>query len=152
MKVGCQVAAAGGILRDDQGKWVIGFAINLDNCFALVAEIWGAWQALQIAWVVGGKKVILELDNKVATQLIINGTSSINASTSLVVDIRRMLQLEWEVKVQHVLREGNRTADALANIGIRLPIGLYKFAVAPKNVHEIVIQDVIGISFNRLCN
>ena len=50
-----------------------------------------------------------------------------------------------------MLREGNRAADALANIGILPPLGLHKFEVTPKDVYEIVLQDVIGVSFNRLC-
>ena len=40
----------------------------------------------------------------------------------------------------------------MANIGIQLPIGLHIFEVAPKDVYEIILQDVIGVSFNRLCN
>ena len=39
MKVGCQAAVAGRILRNDQGEWIVGFAINLGSCSALVAEI-----------------------------------------------------------------------------------------------------------------
>ena len=53
--------------------------------------------------------------------------------------------------MHHVLREGNRAADALANIRILLPLGLHEFEVTPKNVHEIVWQDVIDVSFNRMC-
>ena len=44
-----------------------------------------------------------------------------------------------------MLHEGIRAADALANIG------LHKVEVALKDVHEIVLQDVIGVSFNKLC-
>ena len=54
-----------------------------------------------------------------------------------------MLKLDWEVYLQRVLCEGNRAADALANISILLPLGLHKFEVAPKDVHEIVMQYVI---------
>ena len=62
-----------------------------------------------------------------------------------------MLELDWEVHLQHVLCEGNRAVDALANIGILLPLGLHKFEVAPTDIHEITLHDVIGVSFNRLC-
>ena len=81
----------------------------------------------------------MELDSKVAIQLIANGTKTINVANRLVKDIRKMLELDWEVHLQHVLYEGNRVADALANIGILVPLGLQKFEVAPKDVHEIVL-------------
>ena len=138
-------------MRNDQGEWIIGFAINLSNCCALVAKVWGAWHALHIAWERGCKKVILELDSTVVIQLIANGTKTINAANKLVKDIRKMFELDWEVHLQHVLLEGKRAADTLANIGILLPLGLHKFEVAPKDVHKIVLQDVMGVSFNRLC-
>ena len=63
------------------------------------------WHALHIAWARGCRKVILELDSTVAIQLIKNSTESINAANRLVMDIRRMLELDWEVQLQHVLRE-----------------------------------------------
>ena len=58
MKVGCQVAVVGDILMNNQGKWIVGFAINLCSYFALVAEVYGAWHALQITWARGCTKVI----------------------------------------------------------------------------------------------
>ena len=107
-------------MRNDQGKWIVGFVINLGNCSALVVKVWGAWHALHIAWARGCKKVILELNNTVAIQLIKNGTNSINATNRLVNDVRKMLELDWEVHLHYVLQEGNRVVDALANIGILL--------------------------------
>ena len=139
-------------MRNDQGNWVGGFATNLGNCSALVAEIWGAWQALKLAWDWGYRKIILEMDSKVAIQLITNGSKSVNEANRLVLDIRRMLNLDWVVQVKHVYREGNRAADALANIGIRQSLGTHVFGVAPREVLDIVYQDVIGVSFDRLCN
>ena len=87
----------------------------------------------------------------VAIQLITNCAKSINTATRLVTDIRKMLELDWEVHLQHMLREGNRATDALVNIGILLPLGLQVFEVAPKDVHEIALQDVMSVPFNRLC-
>ena len=48
--------------------------------------------------------------------------------------------------------EGNRAADALANIGIRLQLGTHVFGVAPREILDIVYEDVIGVSFDGLCN
>ena len=66
------------------------------------------------------------------------------------MDIRRMFSLDWKVKVQHVYREGNR-ADSLANLGSNLPLGYHLIQDAPKDVYEILKQDIIGVSFYRMC-
>ena len=62
------------------------------------------------------KKLILELDNLLVVQLIKNDPNSINVATSIIMEIRRMLSFAWEVRIQHVMREGNRAVDILANI------------------------------------
>ena len=67
------------------------------------------------------------------------------------MDIRRLLGLDWEVRVQHVHREGNRAADFLANLGHILPLGFHLLQDAHNDVVEILKQDIIGVSFYRMC-
>ena len=149
---GCYgAAAAGGLFRDDTGKWLGGFTVNLGKCSAILAELWGAWYALTLAWDRRYQRVILELDSAVVVKWLVERNVHINSHYSLLKDIFRLLDLDWEVKVCHTLREGNRGADALANIGINFPIGLHLFENAPPEVHEIILQDVAGVSFGRLC-
>ena len=52
-------------------------------------------------------------------------------SASLIQDIRRMLNWDWEIRIMHTFREGNRAADAMANMGLELPIGDHRFAQCP---------------------
>ena len=82
------VPAAGGLLRDSNGKWMAWFVANLGNCSAMVAEIWGASYALQLAWKRNVKKLILELDSLLVVQLIKNGHKSINMASSIIMEIR----------------------------------------------------------------
>lgn len=49
-KSGSSVASAGGLLCNENGRWISGFAINLGSCLAMVAEIWGVWHALNLVW------------------------------------------------------------------------------------------------------
>ena len=62
-----------------------------------------------------------------------------------------MMDYPWEMKVQHILREGNRGADAMVNLGINLPIGYHEFDIAPKGVKDIVMQDIISVFMPRMC-
>ena len=72
---------------------------------------------LRLAWDCGIRKAILALDNLLVVKLISNGSSMINMSSSLVQDIRRMLNWDWEIRIEHTFRKSNRVADAIANMG-----------------------------------
>ncbi|KAL3529890.1 hypothetical protein ACH5RR_009212 [Cinchona calisaya] len=39
-----RAAAYGGLVRNDQGKWLFGFAVNIGTTKSLVAELWGIWK------------------------------------------------------------------------------------------------------------
>lgn len=43
-------AAYGGILRDDSGNFLFGFAMKLGSCSILAAELWGILHGLRVAW------------------------------------------------------------------------------------------------------
>ena len=50
MKHDSGLAAAGGVMRDENGKWIGGFAAHLGYCSSVQAEIWGAWYGQKMAW------------------------------------------------------------------------------------------------------
>ena len=106
----------GGVIRDDNGNWVCGVVINLGHYSVVMAEAWGVWHVLRLAWDCGIRKAILALDNLLVVKLISNGSSMINMSSSLVQDIRRMLNWDWEIRIEHTYREDNRVVDAMANM------------------------------------
>jgi hypothetical protein len=41
------------------GDWLGGFAKGLGGCSIEVAELWGAWEGLKLAWNLGFKRVEL---------------------------------------------------------------------------------------------
>ncbi|CAN1845242.1 hypothetical protein LINPERHAP1_LOCUS37777 [Linum perenne] len=62
----------------------------------------GAIIGLQLAWELGQRKVVLQVDSRGAIQL---------------------LQEDWEVSIRHACREGNDAVDFLAGIGHGYPLG-----------------------------
>ena len=52
------------------GQFLGGFAANLGSCPIAIAEVWDAYYALQLAWMQGHKKVILEVDSTTAVALV----------------------------------------------------------------------------------
>ena len=48
-------ASCGGLIHDSTNCYIRGFATNLDFCPITVAEVWGAYYSLLLAWQEGFK-------------------------------------------------------------------------------------------------
>ncbi|XP_052290822.1 uncharacterized protein LOC127900258 [Citrus sinensis] len=44
------ISTAGGLIRDHMGCWLSGFGMMIGSCSITVAELWGLYQGLQLAW------------------------------------------------------------------------------------------------------
>ena len=38
-----------------------------------------------------------------------------------------MLNWDWEIRIEHTFREGNRVANAMANMSFQFPVGEHRF-------------------------
>ena len=63
------------------------------------------------------QNLVIELDAKVVVELVQSKTTSNAFYSSLLADCRSLLGRFQHCKVQHVFREVNRVADALAKLG-----------------------------------
>ena len=70
--VGNLLASYGGLLTNAAEEFVQGFAANVGCYPVIVAELWGAFNALSMAWSLGSTKILLELDSSCAVTLIQN--------------------------------------------------------------------------------
>lgn len=57
-----QMAGAGGVLRNDEGKWIQGFAVSLGCCSIEAAEVWAIIPGMRLAWTMASKCLIIETD------------------------------------------------------------------------------------------
>ncbi|CAN1138929.1 Putative ribonuclease H protein At1g65750 [Linum perenne] len=144
------LAAAGGFVRNSHGRILGAFSANLGSCSVMRAELRGADLGLQLAWNLGVKKVILELDSRAAVQSI-NGEEEFDSRHGpILFHIRQMMQKNWNVKVQHSYRETNRVADLLANWGHDLRLGVHQFSQCPPHIAREIVNDCIRVAFPRL--
>ena len=58
----------------------------------------------------------------------------------------------WRLKPSYKWSEANWAADCLANLRNHLPLGLHVFDNAPSMIQDIMLKDIIGVSFYCLCN
>ncbi|CAA7019270.1 unnamed protein product [Microthlaspi erraticum] len=143
------LASAGGVLRDDSGSWVRGFALNIGACTAPLAELWGVYYGLLIAWEGRAQRVELEVDSEMVVGFLQTGISESNPLSFLVRLCHGFISRDWIVRISHVYREANRLADELANYTFSLPLGFHSFSCVPESVHPVFVDDLAGVSFPR---
>ncbi|KAG7589698.1 Ribonuclease H-like superfamily [Arabidopsis suecica] len=114
------LAAAGGVVRDGEGNWCSSFALNIGICSAPLAELWGVYYGLYIAWERGITCLELEVDSEIVVGFLRTGIEDL-----------------------HPL-EDNRLADELANYAFSLPLGCHLFASNPESVNLLLLEDFNG--------
>jgi ribonuclease HI len=140
----------GGVIRGNQGEWLGGFAKGVGDCSAFMAELWGVFEGLALAKRMGLRKIELHIDSAVVVQMLLSRKLGGNSGGSLVLNIRKLLELDWEVNIAHAYRESNKCADALANIGCQLGREIVFYEECPPQMRELVQADVMGIIIPRM--
>ncbi|PNX72087.1 ribonuclease H [Trifolium pratense] len=115
------IAGCGGVLRDQAGTWIMGFAKHVGNATAYIAELWGVYEGLKLARRRGFERVELRIDSMVVV---------------------RSIQGQ---KVNHVYREADKVADALATMGCSLKET--RVLEEPSfDLEQLCLADVLGVS------
>lgn len=143
------LASAGGVIRDGEGRWCGGFSLNIGRCTAPLAELWGVYYGLVIAWERRIPQLELELDLEMVVGFLKRGINNSHPLSSLVHLCHDFLSKDWSVRITHLFREANRLADGLANHAFSLPLGFHLFDTAPPSLESIRWQDEIGTTVLR---
>jgi ribonuclease HI len=122
----------------------------LGCCSAYIAGLWGVYDGLCLARQIGATKVRVHVDSSVVVQTLNNTNGGSVVRWRLVQEIRRLLALEWEIKVCHSYCEANMCADALANMGCDHGPRLRRYAQCPTRLSSLLLADVMGIATPRI--
>jgi len=144
------MAGCGGVLRDDNGKWICGFSKWLGVCSAYVAELWGVLEGLKMARERGFHKVELDVDSKVVVSNLVDGKGGPVTGLSLLTNIISLLELNWEVRICHTFREANSFADALANLACDGGSSLIIYEQCHVHMRLCFLADYVGVATPRL--
>ncbi|CAN1142382.1 Putative ribonuclease H protein At1g65750 [Linum perenne] len=142
-------ATAGGLARYPDGRCIFAFTANLGNCSITRAEMRGAVEGLTRAWNAGFRRVLLQLDSQVSISLL---TDTENLRHQHALETGRFIELQnrdWELKVKHTYREGNRAADYLVGIGYDYPYGSHTISTFDCNLGYFLRSDYFGIAEQR---
>jgi ribonuclease HI len=115
---------------------------KIGNCDALCAEMWGMYLGMQLAWRHGFHHLQVESDSNTLVDMI-TGKININGNPpTLVRRIHELLKLNWQVHFNHTWREGNRSADWLANLSFFMDS--FNFH-PPSEVSSLLFDDFLGL-------
>ncbi|KAE8668450.1 hypothetical protein F3Y22_tig00112319pilonHSYRG00071 [Hibiscus syriacus] len=96
-------AACGGVIRDLNEKWRIGFKKFIGICSTMEAELWGVYTGLRCAWEQGIQQLIVEVYSLEAIQTLKNSTNK-EGNITIISYIRELINRDWNVRLQHVRR------------------------------------------------
>ncbi|KAH9662821.1 hypothetical protein KPL70_019476 [Citrus sinensis] len=142
------LAGACGLIWDATGRWHGGFCMNIDICSVTIAELWGLYQGLVLAWQMGIRLLVVEIDSLCVTQLL--NRNNFNATLPLVNDILHLLSRNWQVSVHHIHHEANFAVDFMASHALTLPLGFHHFATPPPGIETWLRNDCLGTAFSRV--
>ncbi|CAN1254624.1 Putative ribonuclease H protein At1g65750 [Linum perenne] len=145
-------AAAGGVIRDGNGRFIKAFAANLGICSIMRAELRGIVEGMKLAWDLGIRKLMIQTDSKAAADMLSVPGNSTSRHASLLQQFSELLSREWCVSVHHIFREANFAADYLANLGQSLPLGVHVLDVPDFSLADWLRFDSVGGCTSRLIN
>ncbi|CAN1142156.1 Putative ribonuclease H protein At1g65750 [Linum perenne] len=143
-------AAAGGIIRDSDGRFVGAYAANLGVCSIMRAELRGIVEGMKLAWNKGIRKLSIQSDSKAAVETLSNRRSPVGQHSSLVEQFFELSSRLWEVSIHHIYREANYAADYLANFGHSLGYGIHVLDAPDSSLLYWLNFDIVGSCTTRL--
>ncbi|CAN1189723.1 Putative ribonuclease H protein At1g65750 [Linum perenne] len=147
---GNSMAAAGGLIRSNDGRCLLAFCTNLGKCSIMRAELRGVIAGLQLAWDHGYRKVAVRVDSRAILSLVKGVDNPSHLHGREAATIREFFNRDWEVTISHVFREGNFAADYLANLGHAHHHGVHLLSLFDCNLSYFLRRDCMGISEPRL--
>ncbi|XP_075671161.1 uncharacterized protein LOC142640761 [Castanea sativa] len=111
------IAGCGGLVRDKDGNWVVGFARKIGNSSSFIAEIWALRDGLNVCLQKNLLLVEVELDAKAVVDFLARLDNLSEAKSPLIDDCRHLIAQFHQICINHCYREANRCADTLARMG-----------------------------------
>ncbi|CAN1725502.1 Putative ribonuclease H protein At1g65750, partial [Linum perenne] len=143
-------AAAGGVIRDEDGRFTTAFAANLGTCSIMRAELRGIVVGMKLAWDKRIRKLRIQIDSKAAADMLLEPGSRNNKHANLLHQFSELISREWSISIHHIYREANFAADYLANLGQSLPLGVHVLDVPNSVLADWFRFDLVGSCTPRL--
>ncbi|XP_012850055.1 PREDICTED: uncharacterized protein LOC105969825 [Erythranthe guttata] len=145
-----QIAAIGGIIRGSDAEAIVAFHERISAPSSIAAELAALASGLRFVIQRQFTRVWIELDAEVAVRLLSHTDQGHWSLQSSLTAIRNSLST-LEYRITHIYREGNKVADALANLGCQTELArTFTTAELPRPIQQMIRMDQLGYpSFRR---
>ncbi|XP_057445074.1 uncharacterized protein LOC130737347 [Lotus japonicus] len=135
----------GGVIRDGNGRWISGYARTLRAGDAFKTELMSFHKGLLHTWELGFRHVVCYVDCLELQEVL---TSIRDVQTywhrDVIEMIRAVLARCWTVTINHVTRDGNVVADALAILAIQEGWDWKVWSFPPSMVVPLLCSDLMS--------
>ena len=115
--VNSEIAGSGGLIRNSDGGWIMGFVRKIGTTSSVAAEIWALRDGLSLYVQLRPLAVEIELDAKSVVSVFSSNITCSGDLSPLIDDCKELLRQIPQTKMIHCLREANFCANALAKMG-----------------------------------
>ena len=145
------LAGCGGVVRDDAGRWIIGFSkcIGMTSNFAI--EMWGLREGLLLCSNLNITSLEIELDAKSIVDALGNPSYVSNIISPLLDDCRLLISRIPQICIKHCFRQANRCANSLARMCYCLDTDFSTFDSPHVDLVDVFEDDLNGMYVNRFC-
>ncbi|XVF04810.1 hypothetical protein REPUB_Repub05bG0117600 [Reevesia pubescens] len=150
VKTGSGIASAGGLIRDENGRWIKGFLVNIGKTDSLQAELWGMREGLRLAKDLRCRNLVTQSDAALVVNMLNTELTLNHPLGSLVNECKLLLENFQNLTLRHVFREANRCADKLANLAQLVAAGVTLLESSPPELFSLLQADSLGLEFLRL--
>ena len=141
------VTGGGGLIRNENDDWIMGFARSLGITSGVMAELWALKDGLTVASLLRIADICVKLDAELIVLLLNNYSINNLMLEPLLGDCRTLLKKFHSTNIQHIFREANQCADALAKFGATLSSD---FVNSPPVVEDLLAFDKAELYCNIL--
>ncbi|XP_045792121.1 uncharacterized protein LOC123886891 [Trifolium pratense] len=88
-------------------------------------------------------KIVLHIDYNVVVQKLQSDKNGSVVGWRIIQEIKRLLAMDWEVKICHSYRESNACVDLLANLRCDHEPGMRVYEQCPASLNSLLLADVM---------
>ena len=152
-KVGNNNASIGGVYRNHEGVFLLGYSERIGKATSSVAEFVAARRGLELALENGWLNIWLEGDAKTVVDFVIKKGMRLKSKEDIrhATEIRGLIPQLDVLNASHIYSEGNKVAHKFAKMGYNYKLNKPRIwrDVPPDEVLRFLKQDADGRIFLR---
>ncbi|KAK5824444.1 hypothetical protein PVK06_019218 [Gossypium arboreum] len=130
-------AATGGVVRDQDGNWILGYNRFLGLCSPFEAEVWNILDGILILLNKGYRRAIILTDILEVTQ-ILTDLSLEDFGTTVLRRTQRIMKTKGTWRIKFILRSQNLVGDCVAKLSLNWKSSLQVLNEAPKEILDFL--------------